>query len=143
MTSIHHHPDCQPWTRRRVQLDGERLRVLVVDDNTNAAHALAMYLGFEDIECRLAYGGAEAVQIATDWLPHAIAMDISMPGCNGFQAATALRANARTCGIAIIAFTALDETEVRRYIVDHEFDGYCQKGKGPNHLVSLIMHLAH
>ena len=42
LTSIHHHPDCQPWTRRHVQLDGERLRVLVVDDNTNAAHALAI-----------------------------------------------------------------------------------------------------
>jgi CheY-like chemotaxis protein len=134
---------CQPWTRRQVVVDASRLRVLVVDDNADAAQALAAYLGSDAIECRLAYCGVDAVRIGTDWRPHVIVMDISMPGCDGFEAAMALRRDERTGGIAIIAFTALDETEVRRHLTDNEFDGYCQKGHGPARLAALITNLAH
>ncbi len=38
----------------------------------------------------------------------------------------------------MIAFTALDEAEVRRHTVDSEFDGYCQKGRSPVDLIALI-----
>jgi CheY-like chemotaxis protein len=66
-------------------------------------------------------------------------MDISMPVCDGFQAALALRRDSRTAGIGIIAFTALDETEVKRQLSDHEFDGYYQKGQSPTKLVALVL----
>jgi two-component system, OmpR family, response regulator len=46
-----------------------------------------------------------------------------MPECNGVQAALALRQNEHNSGIAIIAFTALDEAEVCRHLADQEFDG--------------------
>jgi two-component system OmpR family response regulator len=88
-------------------------------------------------------GGMEAVKVGVAWRPHVIVMDISMPRCNGFQAAVALRNDKRTRGIAIIAFTALDEMEVRRHLTDKEFDGYCQKGQGPAHLAALIDSLLH
>jgi two-component system, OmpR family, response regulator len=65
-------------------------------------------------------------------------MGISMPECTGFEAARALRLDVHTEGIAIIAFTALDEDEVRRYLADHEFDGYAQKGQSPGSLLALI-----
>jgi two-component system OmpR family response regulator len=41
------------------------------------------------------------------------------------------------------AFTALDETEVRRHAIGYEFDGYCQKGHDPDALMELIARLAH
>ena len=130
------------WTRRRINVETTRLRVLVVDDNQNAAEALASYLTLEEMDCQMAFGGTQAISVVITWQPHVIIMDISMPDCNGFEAALALRRDIRTCGIAIIAFTALDETEVHRHLTDHEFDGYCQKGQPPTSLVALVMSFA-
>ena len=118
---------CHAWNRRHVEVSGPQLRVLSVDDNSNAAHALAAYLSFDNIECRLAYGGVEAVAIGTDRSPDVIIMDIAMPECSGFEAAFALRHDPRTGNIVIVAFTVLDEAEVRRHLADQELDGYCQK----------------
>jgi CheY-like chemotaxis protein len=70
---------CHAWNRRHVEVSGPQLRVLSVDDNSDAAHALAAYLSFDNIECRLAYGGVEAVAIGTDRSPDVIIMDIAMP----------------------------------------------------------------
>jgi two-component system, OmpR family, response regulator len=126
------------WTKRINYVDGKPPRVLVVDDNQNAAEALVTYLEFEGIEPRPAFGGAEAIALARSWLPDVIVMDISMPCCNGIEASRTLRDDATTRGIAIIAFTALDEEEVRRHLADHEFDGYCQKGQPPTTLLALI-----
>jgi two-component system OmpR family response regulator len=143
MVTTDHRRLCHPWTGRHLQAGTSPLRVLIVDDNVNAAEALGTYLGCGDMVCRLAFGGAQAVRVGTDWRPHVVIMDISMPECNGFQAARALRQDERTSGSAIIAFTALDETEVRKHLIDGEFDGYCQKGHGPAHLTSLIASLMH
>jgi two-component system OmpR family response regulator len=127
------------WTQRRVNVKAARLRVLVVDDNQNAAEALASYLTLQEMDCRIANGGFDAISAGVGWLPDVIVMDISMPVCDGFQAALALRRDSRTAGTAIIAFTALDETEVKRQLSGHEFDGYCQKGQSPNKLVALVL----
>ena len=75
----------------------------------------------------MAYGGVAAVAIGTDRSPDVIIMDIAMPECSGFEAAFALRHDPRTDNIVIVAFTALDEAEVRRHLADQELDGYCQK----------------
>lgn len=129
------------WSSRKVPADSAAFRVLVVDDNENAADALAVYLQYENLEIQTAYGGRQAVRAAAVWMPNLIVMDISMPGCNGFEAALLIRADARTNNIAIVAFTALDESEVRRHPSDHEFDAYCQKGQPPSHLVAHLRHL--
>jgi two-component system OmpR family response regulator len=135
-------PRARIWSGRSVKPRGEALRVMVVDDNKDAADALTAYLSLENFNIQTAYGGRQAVNIAASWLPHLIVMDISMPECNGFDAALELRADLRTRDIAIIAFTALDEGEVRRHLTDHEFDGYCQKGQPPSRLVALLSQLA-
>ncbi|MBT2792933.1 response regulator [Paraburkholderia strydomiana] len=128
----------RPWTLRRVPLDGAALRVLVVDDNRNAALAMAAYLSLENIEPRAVFGGVEAIDTGREWAPHVILMDIWMPDCNGFEAARALRQDPRTGAIALIAHTALDEAEVHRQITGDEFDGYAQKGWPPGQLLALI-----
>ena len=114
-----------PGTDDTSKVSGPQLRVFSVDDNSNAPHALAAYLSFDNIECRLADGGVEAVAIGTDRSPDVIIMDIAMPECSGFEAAFALRHDPRTGNIVIVAFTALDEAEVRRHLADQELDGYC------------------
>jgi two-component system OmpR family response regulator len=134
--SFHRAP--RPWTLRRVPLDGAPLRILVVDDNQNAALAMAAYLSLENIEARAVFGGVEAIHTGREWAPHLVLMDISMPHCNGLQAARALRLDPRTGAIALVAHTALDEAEVRRQATGDEFDGYAQKGWPPGQLLTLI-----
>ena len=126
------------WTDRRIAAYIEPLRVLVVDDNVNGAEALAAYLSLDPMECRIATSGAQAIAMATAWVPDVIVMDISMPELNGLEATHALRRDLRTGNIVIIAFTALDEAEVLRHLFHTSFDGYCQKGQSPLVLVALI-----
>lgn len=126
------------WTNRRIATYTEPLRVLVVDDNKNGAEALAAYLSLDPMECWIALNGAQAIEMATAWVPDVIVMDISMPDLNGLEATHALRSDLRTGNIVIIAFTALDETEVLRHLLHTSFDGYCQKGQSPLVLVALI-----
>jgi hypothetical protein len=57
-----------------------------------------------------------------------ILMGISVPECEGVHASLTPRTDPDIRDVAIIAFNALDPYEVRRHLVDHEFDGYCQKG---------------
>ena len=126
------------WTDRRIAAYTEPLRVLVVDDNMNGAEALAAYLSLDAMDCRIALSGAQAIEMATAWVPDVIVMDISMPELNGLEATHALRRDLRTGHIVIIAFTALDEAEVLRHLLHTAFDGYCQKGQSPLVLVALI-----
>lgn len=126
------------WTDRRIATYVEPLRVLVVDDNVNGAEALAAYLSLDPMECQIATSGAQAIAMATAWVPDVIVMDISMPELNGLEATHALRRDLRTGNIVIIAFTAFDEAEVLRHLFHTSFDGYCQKGQSPLVLVALI-----
>ena len=59
------------------------------------------------------------------------------------QAALALRGDARTKEVAIVAFTAFDESELRQHVVDHEFDAYYQKGQAPSRLATLVTLFTH
>jgi two-component system OmpR family response regulator len=127
------------WTSRCIQTTyTEPLHVLIVDDNENGAQALAAYLTLDPMECQIALSGAQAIKMATVWVPDVIVMDISMPDINGLEATHTLRRDLRTGGIVIIAFTALDEADVLRHLLHTSFDGYCQKGQSPTVLVSLI-----
>jgi two-component system OmpR family response regulator len=128
----------RPWTDRRIRTAFAPLRLLVVDDNPNSAHALVAYLSLEDIECTVALSGRDAFASSMLDDPHVILMDISMPECDGYDAARALRRHPRTREIVIVAHTALDEAEVRRHLHGDEFDGYLQKGESPRRIVRLL-----
>ena len=132
----------RPWTDRRIPPYTAPLRVLIVDDHQNGADAIGAYLSLRNMECRIARGGAQAIEMGAAWLPHIIVMDISMPVVNGFDATLALRRGLRTGSIIILAFTALDEAEVLRHGSHAMFDGYCQKGQSPAALIALIEHFA-
>lgn len=129
----------RPWSDRRATSQ-KPWRILIVDDNPDGAEAMAAYLSLELMECKVALGGRQAITLGTDWLPHVIVMDISMPDFNGFQATHALRQDLRTGSIIIVAFTALDEADLLQQLAHSTFDGYCQKGQSPTALVALIEH---
>jgi two-component system OmpR family response regulator len=134
-------PACQSWAQSKLPLTGALPRILVVDDYPEAAEALASYLILEGIEAQVATGGAEALVLAQVWRPSVLILDIHMPEFDGFATAAALRNDARRTSIAIVAFTAVDASEMLRRATPGDFDGYCQKGVPPAMLLALVKSL--
>ncbi|MFT4069211.1 response regulator [Paraburkholderia sp.] len=130
---------CQRWSAREVKLLHEVPRVLVVDDNENAAEALATWLSYEGVEARAATGCAHALRCVRDWVPDVVVLDIMMPERDGYETASALRRYLPTQSLGIVAFTSLDGDHVKETgRSPHNFDGYCQKGTAPAALLALI-----
>jgi two-component system, OmpR family, response regulator len=134
-------PACQSWAQPKLPLTGALPRILVVDDYREAAEALASYLILEGVEAQVATGGAEALVLAQVWRPSLLLLDIHMPEFDGFATAAALRNDVRRQSIAIVAFTAVDASEVLRRSAPGDFDGYCQKGVPPAMLLALVKSL--
>ncbi len=85
------------------------LRVLVVDDNVDAAVTLAMILDVEGYATQVAHSGPEAVRLAGEFGPAVVFLDIGMPGMNGFETAEAIRrlpGIARPCLVALTGWGA-------------------------------------
>jgi PleD family two-component response regulator len=66
-------------------------RVLVADDNRDAARTLGMVLELEGYEVRVVHDGTTAIEVARTFRPHAALIDIGMPDLNGYEVAVALR----------------------------------------------------
>jgi DNA-binding response OmpR family regulator len=85
-------------------------RILVVDDNQDAAELLQM-IEIEGYKVRVAFDGASGLRQAADFHPHVTCSDLNMPGLSGFELALALRKSDHSCGTHLIAMTGLDTQE--------------------------------
>jgi PAS domain S-box-containing protein len=85
--------------------DRQKRRILVVDDNRDAADSLTTVLKLIGNEVRTAYDGLEAIEFAKTFRPQVILMDIGMPNLNGYDAAQRIRAESWGRDIVIIALT--------------------------------------
>ncbi len=83
----------------------ERLRVLVVDDNRDAAETMAMVLELGGHEVLLAHDGAAAVALVERHDPAVVFLDIGMPGLNGYETAALLRALPGASSLLLVALT--------------------------------------
>jgi DNA-binding response OmpR family regulator len=97
-------------------------RILVVDDNQDAAELLQMLLEIEGYEVRVAFDGASGFTGAANFHPHVICSDLNMPGLSGFELALALRRSDHSCGTHLIAMTGLDTQENFSKIMAAGFD---------------------
>ena len=99
------------------------LRVLVVDDNKDAAESLAMVLRFDGYDARVATDGLKALQIASDFRPEVAFLDIGMPNLNGYALARALRNMKGMEHIFLVALTGWgtdkDRTQSREAGFNH------------------------
>jgi signal transduction histidine kinase/DNA-binding response OmpR family regulator len=90
------------------------LRVLVVDDNRDAADSLSMLLALQGHTPEVAYSGDEAIRCAETFRPDVALLDIGLPGMNGYELAQRLRAMPELQAIRLIAITGYGQVE------DHE-----------------------
>ena len=80
-------------------------RILVADDNQDAAMSLAMILSMSGHETRTANDGLEAIEVAEHFQPDVVLLDIGMPKLNGYETARRLRQKARGDELLLIALT--------------------------------------
>lgn len=80
--------------RPEAERAGARLRVLVVDDNTDAAHTLATMLTLVGHDARTAHDGPAGLAVAREFHPDVVLLDIGLPGMDGYQVAERLQADA-------------------------------------------------
>jgi CheY-like chemotaxis protein len=112
-------------------------RVLVVDDNRDAADSLSMLLAARGHEVRVAYDGLEAVGAAVAFAPDVVLMDIGLPKLYGYDAARRIR-DARGKEVLLVAITGWGQDEDRRKSREAGFDFHLTKPVDPEAIARLI-----
>jgi CheY-like chemotaxis protein len=104
-----------------------RRRILVVDDNADAADSLAILLGCSGDEVRVAYDGPSALSTAQDFRPEIVFLDIGLPGMSGYDVARHLRAEAAFRPSLLVALTGYGQEADRRRAQEAGFDAHLVK----------------
>ncbi len=119
---------------------GGKLRILVVDDNCDAAESLAMLLGIDGYPVWMAHDGPTALDMAQAVGPELILLDIGLPGMDGYQVAQALRQRDGRLGQAwLIALTGYGQPEDREKALAAGFDEHLVKPVDTKALRKLLL----
>lgn len=119
------------------QTPGAPPRVLVVDDNEDAADSLATLLGVMGYEVRVAYDGPEAIAAADEFQPAVALLDIGLPKLSGYDIARDVRGK-RGRDVLLIAITGWGQEEDRRKAREAGFDHHFTKPADFDLLLELI-----
>lgn len=114
------------------------LRVLVVDDNRDAAESLRLLLEMFGHQVQVAGTGPEGVELAHIWVPDVVLCDIGLPGLNGYEVADRLRGDPITAGARLIAVTGYGQEEDMRRSQRAGFDAHLVKPVDPETLEPLL-----
>jgi PAS domain S-box-containing protein len=121
--------------------DQRALRVLVVDDNVDAADGLAMLLRLNGEQVRVAYDGPTALMIAREFRPQVALLDIGMPHMDGYQVARRLRQEPATRQALLVALTGWGQLEDLRKTKEAGFDHHLVKPTEPARVEKLLADL--
>jgi CheY-like chemotaxis protein len=113
------------------------LRVLVVDDNVDAAESLAAVLRTAGHTVRTAHNGPAAIGAAAGMRPDAVLLDIGLPGMDGYEVARAVR-RGPAGGAVLIAVTGYGHEDDRRRSKEAGFDHHLVKPVDPAELLDLL-----
>jgi len=97
-------------------------RVLVADDDHDAADTVAEIMRTLGCEAQVAYDGDEAVTLARRFRPDLAILDLGMPRMNGYEAARRIRAEPRASPLRIVALSGWGRPEDRRQAAEAGFD---------------------
>ncbi|HTX23390.1 MAG TPA: response regulator [Steroidobacteraceae bacterium] len=106
---------------------GTPARVLVVDDNVDAAESIAMLLSLEGHEVRCVHAAEQALETARAFHPDLVLLDIGLPGMDGYEVARRLRSEQRIERLRIVAVTGYGQQSDRARALDAGFDQHLVK----------------
>ncbi|MBV9492248.1 MAG: response regulator [Verrucomicrobia bacterium] len=118
------------------------LRVMVVDDNSDAADSLAAVLELRGHQARVAYDGPSALAVAQAFRPQVALLDLGLPGMDGYEVARRLREAPETKGIWLAAVTGWGQAADRRRSTETGFDCHLVKPVQPAVLEHLLAQVA-
>jgi two-component system CheB/CheR fusion protein len=104
-----------------------RHRVLVIDDNVDAAQSLGMLLRLSGQDVVVAHEGATALQRALEHRPQLVLLDIGMPGMDGYEVCRRLRQQPVTQKAVVVALTGWGQEEDRLRSLQAGFDHHFVK----------------
>jgi PAS domain S-box-containing protein len=118
-----------------------RARVLVVDDNRDAAESLALVLGFSGYDVVTAFSGSEALETAARVRPQAAVIDIGMPGMSGHEVVRLMRREAWGRHAALVALTGWGQEQDKQAARAAGFDEHLTKPVDPGELERVLGNL--
>ncbi len=116
-------------------------RLLVVDDNQDAANSLALLLSLQGHEVRVAHDGRAALELLNGYRPEVIFLDIGMPGMDGYEVARRVRRQRGLEAVRLAALTGWGQQEDRRRSAEAGFDHHLVKPVDPNALEEVLSRL--
>jgi len=113
-------------------------RVLVVDDNIDAAESTAAFLRLEGHEVKAVHDGLQGLASLKVFDPHVVVLDIGLPGLDGYAVARQLRERGDTSHVLLIALTGYGQKEDRQRAADAGFDYHYVKPADPREIQVAI-----
>ena len=117
------------------------LRILIVDDNLDAAASLGLLLRLTGHEIRTAHDGAEAMRVAEEFRPDVAVLDIGLPKMDGYEVAGLIRRETWGEGMVLIAATGWGQETDRHRSREVGFDHHLVKPVDPAALIQLLASL--
>ena len=117
-------------------------RLLIVDDNRDAADSLAMLLELEGHEVSAVYTAQSALQRAQSFKPSVVLLDIGLPEMDGYEVARRMRAMPELRDVKLVAVTGYGQAEDRRRTQDAGFDDHLTKPVDLSNVERTIAELA-
>jgi PAS domain S-box-containing protein len=114
------------------------LRIVVADDNVDSAESLALLLKLSGHDARTVHDGMQALALVRTFKPHAMVLDIGMPGMDGNAVVAALRADPTAANILLIAASGWGQPEDKARSREAGFDHHLVKPVEPDELLSLL-----
>lgn len=116
----------------------ERCRILVVDDNEDAAASLAMMLEVMGYEVRTAHDGLEAVRAADEFVPEVAVLDIGLPHLSGYDVARHIR-DKQGRDVLLVAVTGWGTPDDVKRSQEAGFDHHFTKPADPERLRTMLL----
>ena len=113
-------------------------RVLVVDDNQSLTEATALALDLLGFETRVAHDGLTALQLAAQFRPHAVLIDLALPALDGFEVARRLRALPIFGAPRLVAWTGRCDSRHRAASQAAGFDAFLVKPASPDDVCGAL-----
>jgi PAS domain S-box-containing protein len=134
-------PEIRARQKKRKTEKRRPIRILVVDDNQDSADSLGLLMKLLGNEVRIVHDGLAAVDVANEFEPRVVLLDIGLPTLNGYEAAKKIRQQPWGNRAVLIAVTGWGETVDRQRSKNAGFDHHLVKPVDPDVLTSLLTSL--
>ena len=115
-----------------------RRRVLLVDDHVDSVKSLSMLMRLWKYDVQGAYDGPSAIQLASEFLPEIVLLDIGLPGMSGYEVAAAMRSHPELESGFLVAMTGFGQAEDIQRASDAGFNHHLVKPVAAEALKELL-----